>query len=233
MNHQYRVRVVLASSSPGRKAILRGAGIDPDVVPPDVDESAMRSTLEDGRPGEVVVALAEAKAKVVEKRLLATGELANSGENVATIIIGCDSMLELAGRLIAKPSTPKEAMANFALFSGKAGCVHTGQHVILLTPVAGLLCRQQLSAVSDTDVQFATLTPGEIRAYVATGEPLNVAGCTVEGIGGAFLSFVRGDPHGVGGLSLTLLRQMILDLGLDWPSLWNRGSWLVRDLTSN
>lgn len=222
-------RVVLASSSPGRRSTLRGAGIEPEILSPEIDEPAIHAELGDHSPCEVVTALARAKAVEVERILAAAGGLPGQPAEVL-IIVGCDSMLDIGGELKGKPATPSQAKADFRSFSGRWGTVHTGQHVVVYgrCEESGPY-RRELTAESHTEIRFAQLVDQEIEAFVATGEPLRVAGCTIEGIGGAFITEVRGDPHGVGGLSLPLFREMVLQLGAEWSDLWNRPSWIVEN----
>ena len=216
------VRVVLASSSPGRRRILLGAGIEPELLVPDVDEEAIRARLTDADPEGLVQALAVAKVEAVEAAALADAE-----HDQTVVVIGCDSLLHLDGALMGKPATPEMAIADFERMSGRTARVLTGHHVVLLHPVDGRTERRAASAVSATGVEFADLHRGEIEAYVATGEPLRIAGCTVEGVGGAFIRAVHGDPHGIGGLSLPLFRELVVSLGCEWQRLWNRGSWIA------
>lgn len=196
------------------------------MVVPNSNETEIHRQLAGRSPAEIVIALAEAKVRAAEARLDAEATAGAAGGDEDLVIVGCDSMLEFEGRLMGKPSSPEQAFADFSSFSGKTACVHTGQHVAVRL-VGGI--RRQTSALSDTVIHFADLGEVEIRAYVATGEPLRVAGCTIDGIGGAFVRSVEGDPHGVGGLSLPLLRQMVVDLGLEWSDLWNEHSWIARE----
>lgn len=227
MEIQRPVRVVLASSSPGRRWILEGAGIDPEVVPPHVDEARVRADVTDDVPRHLVATLAEAKARVAEAQLRASASLCSGADQPPVVIIGCDSLLELDGRLWGKPSTPQQAVAAFETFSGRTAWVHTGQHVIVHSCEHGVSTRREAGAVSETTIQFAEFARSEIQAYVATGEPMRIAGCTIGGVGGAFIMSVVGDPHGVGGLSLPLFRRMVIDLGIEWERLWNRSSWIA------
>lgn len=224
---QRPVRVVLASSSPGRRWILEGAGIEPEVAPPHVDEAEVRSVVTDDIPEHLVATLAEAKARVVEAQLLASANLCSGADQPPVVIVGCDSLLGLDGRLWGKPKTPQQAVADFEAFSGRSALVRTGHHVIVHSFERGVSSRRAATAVSETTIQFAELTRREIKAYVATGEPMRIAGCTIGGVGGAFITTVVGDPHAVGGLSLPLLRRMVIDLGIEWERLWNRSSWIV------
>jgi septum formation protein len=197
--------VILASASPARLATLRGAGLDPEVVVSGVDETA------DSAPsvGELVARLARRKAEAVSALCPA--------DERPTVILGCDSLLELDGIGYGKPGTAAEATRRWARMSGRSGILHTGHHVILRRGTAVSTRNRTVSTL----VRFAELSPTEIDAYVATGEPLAVAGAfTIDGLGGAFVSGIEGDHHNVVGLSLPVLRTMMAELGLSWTSLW-------------
>ena len=201
------MRLVLASASPARLRTLRSAGLDPDVVVSGVDEDKITAA---GVP-ELVAALAEAKAGAV------AGELAGAD----VLVIGCDSMLELDGRALGKPHDPTEATARWRAMRGRDGVLHTGHHLVLRRGAG----TERRTAVASTTVTFADIDDDEIAVYVATGEPLLVAGAfTIDGLGGAFVSGLTGDPHNVVGISLPLLRRMLADLGLRWTDLWSSPS---------
>jgi septum formation protein len=201
------VRVVLASASPARLAVLRAAGVHPEVIVSGVDEDAYSAPT----TGELTQVLASAKASAVASTLSsAPGE--RSG-----LVIGCDSMLDLDGRAYGKPTSPDEAAARWRAMSGKTGTLFTGHCVI---DVATGKCE---AAVAATTVRFGTPTEAEISAYVATGEPLNMAGAfTIEGLGGWFVDSIDGDHNNVIGISIPLLRHLLLDLGVTIPELWSR-----------
>ncbi len=200
-----QIRLVLASASPARLRTLRAAGLSPDVIISGVDETA---ALTDRVP-ELVAELARHKAEAVSDRL---GHLFDP-----TVIIGCDSMLELDGEPHGKPATAVAALRRWHQMSGRTGVLHTGHHVIAR---AGDNTAAR-AAVAATTVHFAELSPAEIEAYVATGEPLQVAGgFTIDGLGGAFITGIQGDHHNVVGISLPLLRTLVADLGISWPDLW-------------
>ena len=193
------MRVVLASASPARLAVLRGAGINPDVIVSGVDEDAYSAPT----TGELTQVLASAKASAVASTL-------DDG-----LVIGCDSMLDLAGRAYGKPDSPEEAEARWHEMSGKSGTLFTGHCVI---DVASGKCE---AAVAATVVHFGTPTDAEISAYVGTGEPLNMAGAfTIEGLGGWFIDSIEGDHNNVIGISVPLLRRLFADLGVTIPQLW-------------
>ena len=201
------MRLVLASASPARLRTLRSAGLDPEVVVSGVDEDKITAA---GVP-ELVAALAEAKAGAV------AGELAGAD----VLVIGCDSMLELDGRALGKPHDPTEATARWRAMRGRDGVLHTGHHLVLRRGAG----TDRRTAVASTTVTFADIDDDEIAVYVATGEPLLVAGAfTIDGLGGPFVSGLTGDPHNVVGISLPLLRRMLADLGLRWTDLWSSPS---------
>jgi len=197
-------RFVLASASPARLATLRGAGVEPRVVVSGVDESQVSET----DPVTVAARLAELKAQAVVARV----DPADT-----SWVLGCDSVLALDGRALGKPADAAEAVTRWQDMRGRSGVLHTGHCLIDIASGA-----QVLRAV-DTVVHFAAVTDEEISAYVATGEPLHVAGAfTVDGLGGAFVRGLEGDPHNVVGLSLPALREMFAELGVRWTDLWSR-----------
>ncbi len=199
------VRLVLASASPARLATLRAAGLDPEVLVSGVDESTVRAD----RVPDLVAELARLKAEAVAARLV--------GDDRATVVIGCDSLLELDGAAYGKPGSAAEAEDRWRRMRGRSGTLHTGHQVILRDDGRS----QVRSAVAATTVHFADLSDAEITAYVGTGEPLAVAGAfTVDGRGGPFVTRIEGDHHNVVGISLPLLRDLLRELGVAWPSLW-------------
>ncbi len=208
------LRLILASGSPARLATLRGAGLAPEVVVSGVDETAIAAES----AGELAGRLAELKAAAV---FAALGHLpADQHRNGASmVIIGCDSVLELDGEVHGKPGTAEVAIERWHRMQGRSGVLHTGHHVI----VADGAQTWQQTRTAATTVHFADLSDAEIDAYVATGEPLDVAGAfTLDGLGGPFVTGVEGDPHNVVGISLPLLRNMLIDAGIPWPLLWTR-----------
>jgi septum formation protein len=200
------VRVVLASSSPARLAVLRAAGLEPDVIVSGVDEDAFSAST----TAELVGLLAAAKASSVASSL---------GDG---LVIGCDSLLDLDGRAYGKPASLDEAIADWRAMSGNTGTLFTGHCVI------DVAAGRQAAAVAATTVRFGTPTDEEIEAYVGTGEPLKMAGAfTIEGLGGWFIDSIDGDHNNVIGISLPLLRGLLRDLGVTIPGLWSQYSTLA------
>jgi septum formation protein len=192
---------------------LRDAGVQPTVVVADLDEPAVVDEYA-ARLGarlsaeEVALLLARAKAEVVAARV----------ENA--LVLGCDSVLELDGEVHGKPSDPEQAVDRWRRMRGREGVLHTGHWLVDVRDTSG--SGATIGAVASTLVRFADLSEDEIAAYVATGEPLQVAGAfTLDGLGGAFVEGVDGDPHAVVGLSLPLLRRLLQDVGVAWTSLWS------------
>ncbi|MDX6261355.1 MAG: nucleoside triphosphate pyrophosphatase [Kribbellaceae bacterium] len=193
-------RFVLASQSPARLKTLRNAGVEPEVIVSGVDEDNITADS----PGELARTLAVLKARAVVSTLT----------DHATVL-GCDSVLEIDGVAYGKPGTPEIARERLRMMSGGTGVLHTG-HCLFDTRT-----RQELRELASTTVRFAELTEDEIDAYVATGEPLVVAGSfTVDGFGGPFVAGIEGDYHNVVGISLPLVRRMLAEVGIAWPSLW-------------
>ncbi len=171
-----------------------------------VDESGVVAES----PAALTAELARLKAEAVDATLALDGR--------TTVLVGCDSMLELDGQAYGKPGTPAVATERWRRMRGRSGVLNTGHHVVVHHEGS----RTVRSAVASTRVFFAALSDAEIDAYVATGEPLEVAGAfTVDGLGGAFVERVEGDHHSVVGISLPLLRGVLAGLGVAWPSLWS------------
>jgi len=216
--------ILLASKSAGRLATLRAAGITPRVQVSEVDEPAVltklaaaaaRSGAPAPGPAEQVQALARAKAHAVASTL-SPEDLAG---DPALIVVGCDSMLEIDGQVIGKPRSPQAARERWLAMRGRIGVLHTGHTVIRGRD------GESVEGVSSTIVHFAFPSEAEIEAYIATQEPLWCAGAfTIDGLGGAFIEGVEGDPHGVVGLSLPLLRRLVCELGVTWTDLWDLGA---------
>jgi septum formation protein len=205
-------RLVLGSASAGRLKVLRQAGVDPLVVVSGVDEDPIVAGLGSGAsPDAVVCALAEAKADEVAGRL--EGAVAAD-----CVVVGCDSMLDIDGRLCGKPGSVEAALDQWRLLGGRPGRLHTGHCLLRLRD--GAVTHREVQS-SCTTVRFAQPTEADLRAYVATGEPLGVAGgFTLDGLGGWFVDGIDGDPSNVIGLSLPLLRTLLARAGLSVAALW-------------
>ena len=187
--------LVLASASPARLRLLRDAGFDPQVVVSHLDESQVEAT----EPRGVVQELASKKAAVVAAGL------------TDGLVVGCDSMLLLNGRVLGKPADAAEATARWHAMRGRTGTLLTG-HALVDVASGRTAC-----AVAATDVRFGTPSDAEVAAYVASGEPLHVAGAfTLDGLGSAYVRGVDGDPHNVVGISPHLLRELLAELGVAW-----------------
>lgn len=192
---------VLASKSPARLATLRAAGVEPTVIVSGVDESQLDGLA----PAELALGLAELKAAAVADR----PEVPDGA-----VVLGCDSVLELDGEALGKPDDAEQARRRWRRMRGRDGVLHTG-HALHDG-------ERRVSATASTRVWFADVTDEEIDAYVATGEPLHVAGAfTIDGLGGAFVDRIEGDHHTVVGLSLPLLRRLLADLGHSFVLLWS------------
>ncbi|MFV0426590.1 MAG: Maf family protein [Beutenbergiaceae bacterium] len=198
-------QVVLASASPARSATLAKAGIAHRVVVSDVDEDAVLTQARRTGPvpvAEAVLLLARAKAEAVA--------------TTANVTIGCDSLLEFDGQPHGKPGTAARARQRWRELRGRTGVLNTGHWLIFPDGTTA-------GATARTTIRFADVTDSEIDAYVATGEPLTVAGgFTIDGLGAAFITTITGDPHAVVGISLPLLRELLNSHGIQWTSLWSR-----------
>jgi len=194
--------LVLASQSPARLETLRRAGIEPVVVVSGVDEDQ----LGDLPPAELALQLAELKCAAVAGRDDLPPE---------ALVLGCDSVLELDGAALGKPTDAVDAAARWRAMRGRSGVLHTG-HSLRDTTTGHVA-----SATASTTVHFADVSDAEVAAYVATGEPLHVAGAfTIDGLGGAFVTGIEGDHHNVVGVSLPLVRELVAELGRSWVDLW-------------
>ncbi len=193
--------LVLASASPARLATLRAAGVEPLVIVSGVDETQVA----DVPPVELALQLAELKCAAVAGR---------DEVPAGALVLGCDSVLELDGAPFGKPEDAATARERWRTMRGRSGVLHTGHALREGDRVA--------AATASTVVHFAHVSDDEIDDYIATGEPLEVAGAfTVDGLGGAFVTGIEGDHHNVVGVSLPLLRDLVAELGHRWTSLWS------------
>jgi septum formation protein len=194
----------LASASPARLALLRAAGIPAEVVVSGVDESTVDAT----DPVDLTGTLARRKAEAVARTLAAR-------DPHPALVLGCDSLLAIDGEILGKPADAAEAVARWRQMRGRAGVLHTG-HCLIDTATG-----KRAAAVAATTMYLAEVSDAEIEAYVATGEPLGVAGAfTIDGRGGAFVSRIEGDHGTVVGLSLPLLRELLAQHGVPITAFW-------------
>lgn len=213
---------ILASASPARRRLLQIAGIEPIVQPSYFDEDQIQSS----DPALLVKTLAIRKADAVAAQLA-------TKVTVPTLVMGCDSVLAINGEIHGKPASPKDAIARWQTMRGQIGSLYTGHALIELLPSAMSIqaspphpathspTPRSLLRCQITQVYFANASDRQIEAYVATGEPLNCAGCfALEGKGGLFVERLEGCHSNVIGLSLPLLRQMLTELGYDIADFW-------------
>ena len=195
--------LVLASASPARLATLQSAGVEPVVIVSGVDESQ----VVDLPPAELALQLAELKCAAVAGR---------DDLPAGALVLGCDSVLELDGEALGKPADSAEAVRRWGTMRGRSGVLHSG-HCLRDTATGHVA-----AATASTTVHFAEVTDEEIGAYVASGEPLHVAGAfTIDGLGGPFVTGLEGDHHNVVGVSLPLVRELVVELGHSWTELWS------------
>ena len=202
------MRLYLASTSPARLTTLRASGVEPVVLPSRVDEDAAVAAAGPLTPTDMVQLLARLKAEAV------------ASPEIDGFILGCDSAFELDGTAYGKPHTPAVARERWTLQRGREGELHSGHWLI---DHRGGTLNGAVGAVSSTFVRFAAVDDDEIDAYIATGEPLEVAGAfTIDSLGAAYITEIRGDAHSVVGVSVSTLRAMLAGFGVPWHSLWNR-----------
>ena len=208
------VRLYLASTSPARLATLRAVGIDPVPIPSHVDEEAAVAGAGPLTPAELVQLLARLKAEAVATAGPPEGDFDG-------LILGGDSAFELDGVVYGKPHLPEVARERWHAQRGRSGMLHSGHW--LIDARDGVVGRA-VGGVSVATVRFADdIDDDEIDAYIATGEPLEVAGAfTIDARGAGFIAGIEGDPHTVVGVSVPLLRTLVRQLGIAWPRLWNR-----------
>lgn len=206
MNRQ----VLLASASSSRYRLLIDGGIKPLVQVSAVDEDAITAQLGDISPADLVTELAKAKGKAVVSDITVT-------QNRNLLIIAADSMLEFDGQMYGKPLTVQTAKTRWQAMRGKSGYLHSGHWI------CDLVTGKEITGVAGAQVNFADVSDEEIDSYVASGEPLNVAGgFTHEGRSAAFINSINGDVAAVAGMSMILLRQLTAQLGISWTQLWDR-----------
>lgn len=193
-------QLILASASPARLGLLRSAGLDPEVIVSGIDESIVDT--ED--PAALCLELAQLKARAVAATL--------AGDY---LVVGADSVLDLDGEALGKPSDATEARKRWEQMAGRSGVLRTGHCVIRVHS------RQEVSEVASTTVHFGSPDAAELDAYVNSGEPALVAGAfTLDGLAGPFIDGIDGDHGNVIGLSLPLLRRLLSDVGIRITDLW-------------
>ncbi|GAB3274222.1 Maf family protein [Sinomonas notoginsengisoli] len=210
--------LILASKSPARTKLLEEAGIPHRILVSAVDEESVAAGHPGASPAEKALLLARAKAEAVAALPAAAG----------TLVLGCDSVFELDGEALGKPYTPDVARERLAAMSGRAGVLHTGHWLVDRRPVQDQQDGAHDAAwspgageVASAGVEFTAMSTEDIAAYVATGEPLECAGSfTIDGLGGAFLARVDGDPHTVVGLSVSTLRALLAGVGVRLTDWW-------------
>jgi len=204
-------RLVLASASPARLNVLRQAGVDPLVIVSNVDEDALMAEHRDASPERVVTLLAAAKARESASRLPVD-------ISADCVVVGCDSMLAIDNAIWGKPATIEAARARWQEMAGRAGVLHTGHSVIRIRN--GVPTHEETQSAA-TSVRFAAPSSEDLDAYLASGEPLSVAGAfTLDGLGGWFVDRIDGDPSNVIGISLPLLRRLLSGAGVGVADLW-------------
>ncbi|MDP9026086.1 MAG: Maf family nucleotide pyrophosphatase [Actinomycetota bacterium] len=208
------LRLYLASTSPARLATLRAVGIDPITIPSKVDEEAAVAAVGPLTAAEMVQLLARLKAEAILDPAVGEAQLIDG------LVLGGDSAFEIDGQLFGKPHLPEIARDRWVAQRGRSGVLHSGHW--LIDARHGLVGRA-IGGVAEARVHFAEdITDAEIDAYVATGEPLEVAGAfTIDSKGAGFIERIEGDPHAVVGLSVPLLRKLVRALGVEWTALWN------------
>lgn len=217
--------VILGSASPARLSVLRAAGLSPRVLVSDVDEEALIADLGPAAaPEEVVARLAEAKAHAIVSTVSAESPAVNA------LVLTCDSMLLFEGELTGKPHTREVAAAQWARMRGRSAQLLTGHCVTRLSPaspphgdLSPAVSAPAISAceTSSTTIRFADASDEEIAAYVATDEPLAVAGAfTLDALGGWFIDGIDGNPSAVLGIGLPTVRRLLADLDVRVADLW-------------
>ncbi|MGH3494463.1 MAG: Maf family protein [Sciscionella sp.] len=213
------MQLILASASPARRAVLRAAGVSPVTIVSGVDEESLAASLVDPAPADLVLALARAKADAVA----ATQEVADRYPDA--VVIGCDSMLHTvsgdgSSQMVGKPDSVQAARSRWAAMAGGEGALLTGHSVLRIRQGRTVATA---AASASTIVRFSRPSTAELEAYLATGEPLAVAGAfTLDGLGGWFIDGIDGDPSSVIGISLPLTRTLLGEVGISVTELWER-----------
>ena len=225
------VSLLLASASPARRTTLIAAGVTPHVRVSTVDEDATVASAEavNGplEAPDVALLLARAKAEdvvsTIESAEAEEADAADAADHALPddlLVLGCDSVLELDGEVHGKPADAAEAVERWQRMRGRSGVLHTGHWLVDLRHPDDGGTGGMVGGTASTTVHFAQLDDDEITAYVATGEPLHVAGAfTIDGLGGPFVAAIEGDPSTVVGVSLPLLRELVRELGVAWHDL--------------
>lgn len=214
------VPLVLASASPARLATLRSAGVEPIVHVSNVDEDAALAAAESVHgtlsPADVALLLARAKAEDVMRARI-------DADEPESLVLGCDSVLEIDGEIHGKPTDAAEATARWQRMRGRSGILHTGHWLVDDRDPDDGGTSGVVGATASTTVHFAQIDDDEIAAYVATGEPLHVAGAfTLDGLGAPYVRAIEGDPSNVVGVSLPLLRDLLAELHIPWHTIRNK-----------
>jgi septum formation protein len=208
------IRLYLASTSPARLATLRAVGIEPIAIPSRVDEEAAVAAAGPLTAAEMVQLLARLKAEAILDPSI------GDAHRIDGLVLGGDSAFEIDGQVYGKPHLPEIARERWHAQRGSSGVLHSGHWLI---DARHGLVGQAIGGVAEARVHFADdITDAEIDAYIATGEPLEVAGAfTIDSKGAGFIERIEGDPHAVIGLSVPLLRKLVRALGVEWTGLWN------------
>jgi septum formation protein len=210
-------RLILASQSPARTKLLKEAGVNHEIMVSDVDEDAVQAHYGVTDAHDTALLLARAKAEAV----------ASLPEAEGALVIGCDSVFEFDGESHGKPYTSDVARERMLRMSGSMGVLHTGHWLVDCRETAADHPDAEgtgatIGAVSSAEVHFVEMSAEDIEDYIATGEPLHCAGSfTIDGMGGAFIRKVDGDPHAVVGLSISTLRELLRHANVSITELWS------------